>query len=304
MALDNLIAVDWGTTNARAYRLDAEGAIIDRRADEQGIMNVAGGDFAAAFQSFLGEWVDATPGVQVLMSGMIGSRQGWIEAAYAECPVSADDLAVGLAQTPEFDFVRIVPGAHYCSPTGRHDVIRGEEVQIFGALPSDKGKFVFCLPGTHSKWATVSDGRFDWFATAVTGEVFRALERHTILGALMTPDDQDPGAAGEAGFLSGLERAKEDGGVLNHIFSTRADGLFNAVPPEGLRDYLSGILIGNEMREMLPLTDAKDVYVIGSEALNKRYLTALKFWGVNVIPMESDVVTVAGLVRVARALGI
>ena len=304
MALDSLIAVDWGTSNARVFRLDANGRVAERRETDQGITNVPGRDFAAALRGMAGDWIDATPGVQVLMSGMIGSRQGWVEAPYADCPVSEDELIDKLVTTPELDFVRIVPGVHYCSPSGRHDVIRGEEVQIFGALPEgDKGRHVFCLPGTHCKWALVENGRCTWFATAVTGEVFRALEKHTILGALMAPAGADTGEAGHAGFRGGLERAREDGGVLHHLFSTRADGLFSAVPAEGLRDYMSGILIGNEIRDMVAMTNATAVILVGAPALNTRYAEALKLWGVAATPTDVDTVSVKGLTRIAKALG-
>ncbi len=305
MALDSLIAVDWGTSNARVFRLDATGSVIERRETDQGITNVPGKRFADALRNMAGDWIDSTPGVQVLMSGMIGSRQGWVEAPYADCPVSEDELTDKLVRVPEFDFVRIVPGVHYCSTNDRHDVIRGEEVQIFGALPEgDKGRRVFCLPGTHCKWALVEDGRCTWFATAVTGEVFRALEKHTILGALMSPSDTEAGEAGPAGFRSGLERAREDGGVLHHLFSTRADGLFSAIPAEGLRDYMSGILIGNEIRDMVAMTRATEVALVGAPAMNARYVEALKLWGVKPTPMDVDTVTVKGLVRIAKALGI
>ncbi len=303
MPLGNLIAVDWGTTNARAFRLDAGGSVVERREVQQGIMNVPEKRFDKAFLAMLGEWY--RPGVEVLMSGMIGSRQGWVEARYAECPASAGDLAEGLASVPEFGNVRIVPGIHYCSSRGRHDVIRGEEVQIFGALPEgDSGRHVFCLPGTHSKWALVEDGRVVRFATAVTGEVFRAVEKHTILGALLADPELDPGEAGRNGFREGLERAREPGGVLNHLFSARADGLFSAVPAAGLRDYLSGILIGNELKEMIALYEADEVAVIGAKALNARYLEGLAAWGVKAHGLDVDTVTVRGQVRIARALGI
>lgn len=302
MALDKLIAVDWGTSNARAFRLDASGAIVERRETAQGIMNVPEKRFADAFRAMLGDWFQ--PGVEVLMSGMIGSRQGWVEARYAECPASAADLATGLASVPEFNNVRIVPGIHYCSPKGRHDVIRGEEVQIFGAPGSDSGRHVFCLPGTHSKWALVEGGRVVRFATAVTGELFRALDKHTILGALMADPAVDPGEVGREGFMRGVERAREEGGLLHHIFSARADALFSAVPQAGVRDYLSGILIGNELRDMIALYRAESVAVIGAKALNARYIEALKVWGVPATGLDVDTVTVQGQVRIAKALGL
>src|SRR3546814_717416 len=158
MAKDRCIVVDWGTTNVRAYRLAGDGRILERRESRQGIMNVADGGFRAALDALLADWRGGgdTP---VVLSGMIGSRQGWVEAPYAECPVDARRLAQGLVPVPGLASAWIVPGVLHRGPGGTHDVMRGEEVQIFGALPGDaRGPRTLCLPGTHSTWAVVEDG--------------------------------------------------------------------------------------------------------------------------------------------------
>ena len=177
-----MIAVDWGTSGFRAYRLDEAGGIRETRTAPAGILTVAAGGFPAALEARLGDWLDDTP---IVMSGMIGSRQGWREAPYVECPADAAAIARGLLPVEWAAGRRgwIVPGLSCRDAAGIPDVMRGEETQILGALaalpPADA---VICLPGTHSKWARVSDGRILSFATAMTGEVFAVLRRHSILG--------------------------------------------------------------------------------------------------------------------------
>jgi 2-dehydro-3-deoxygalactonokinase len=242
------ILIDWGTTNFRAWLVGEDGAVLDRRDAPGGIMQVAANGFPQALEDHVGEWRAARPGLDVLMSGMVGSKQGWVEAPYAPCPAGIADLAHATMPVPGEDGVSIVPGMSFEAPDGRHDVMRGEEVQIFGALATDaEGRRVFCLPGTHSKWAALEDGRVVWFATAMTGEVWSVMAEHSILGRLMEGGALDDRDAFQRGFaLSG-----GPGGLLNHLFAVRAEGLFGAVRAAGLRSYLSGILIGHEVRAMI-----------------------------------------------------
>ena len=295
------IVIDWGTTNVRAYRLDAAGGTVrDRRASAHGIVNVPDRAFRAAFDALIGDWLAAAPGTPVLMAGMIGSRQGWVEAPYAACPVTAADLAAAVVAVPGLPDVAIVPGVSYRAPGDRYDVMRGEEVQIFGALQR-AGDGVLCLPGTHAKWAVVAGGRLERFATAMTGEVYDALAKHTILGTLMADRGGTAGGS-EAAFGRGLERAAESGGLLHHLFSVRADGLFDVVPADALADYLSGILIGHEVEAMLTATKpAGAVRLIAAPALAARYAAALAWHGHAAEVLDSDAVTVAGLAAVAAA---
>ena len=302
------IVIDWGTTNVRAYRLDAAGgtggAVRDRRASAHGIVNMPDRAFRAAFDALIGDWLAAAPGTPVLMAGMIGSRQGWVEAPYAACPITVADLAAAVVAVPELPDVAIVPGVSYRAPGDRYDVMRGEEVQIFGALAGAlqrAGDGVLCLPGTHAKWAVAAGGRLERFATAMTGEVYDALAKHTILGTLMADRDARAGGS-DAAFARGLERAAEDCGLLHHLFSVRADGLFDVVPAAALADYLSGILIGHEVAAMLAaMRPAGAVRLIGAPALAARYAAALAWHGHAAEVLDSDAVTVAGLAAVAAA---
>jgi len=285
------IFVDWGTTNLRAFRLGRGGVVRERRQAPSGILHVPGRDFAGALQDLVGDWRAANPTCPVLMAGMIGSRQGWVEAPYVPCPAGPAELARHIVEVPGAPGVRVAPGVSFNTADGLYDVMRGEETQIFGALAgAGAGRRVLCLPGTHSKWAVVEDGRIVWFATSMTGEVYAVLQAHSILGALMTGEAQD-----SAAFRRGLDRSGEDGGLLHHLFGVRAQGLFGAIPATGLRSYLSGILIGHEVAAMIALTRPETVVLIGAPVLCALYDEALLRHGCAADAMDGEQATVAGL---------
>lgn len=281
------ILVDWGTTNFRAWLVDGDGNVLERSEAPAGIMQVPAGGFPQALDAHVGKWREANPGIQVLMSGMVGSKQGWADAPYAPCPAGIDDLARAVMAVSGEHNVFIVPGICHEAPDGRHDVMRGEEVQIFGSLArGENGRQVFCLPGTHSKWAAVEDGRIVWFATAMTGEVWAVMSEHSILGRLM----EGSGLEDMDAFDRGFQLSGKPGGLLNHLFSVRAEGLFGAVPGGGLGAYLSGILIGHEIRAMLQIArPVGPVTLIGRQDITGLYssiMTALEAPAVS-IPAES-----------------
>lgn len=285
------ILVDWGTTNLRAFHLDRDGAVRERRQAPSGILRVPGRDFAGALRDLVGDWRAAAPASPVLMAGMIGSRQGWVEAPYVPCPAGPAELARHIIEVPGAAGVRVAPGVSFAAADGRHDVMRGEETQIFGALADTApGRRVLCLPGTHSKWAVVEDGRIVWFATSMTGEVYAVLQAHSILGALMAGEAQDSSA-----FRRGLDRSGQDGGLLHHLFGVRAQGLFGAIPATGLRSYLSGILVGHEVAAMIAATRPEAVVLVGAPALCALYAEALLRHGCAADAIDGEQATVAGL---------
>ena len=261
-------------------------------------MQVPAGGFPAALDGQVGDWRSAHSELPVLMSGMVGSRQGWAEAPYLSCPAGAEAVAGALFEVPGEAGVWIVPGVSYRAPDGRHDVIRGEEVQIFGALANRaRGRPVFCLPGTHSKWAAVEDGRIVWFATSMTGEVYSVLAEHSILGRLMDDVGQDGAGHHDAdSFRKGLELAAEPGGLLNHLFAVRAEGLFGAVPEAGLRSYLSGIVIGHEVRAMCGIARPEGpVTLIGRPDITRLYAEAIGLVGPSTQAVTSEFAALKGL---------
>jgi 2-dehydro-3-deoxygalactonokinase len=284
-----MIAVDWGTSSLRIYRLDESGAIRARREAPAGIMSVTGGAFAATLEAELGDWIGDGP---IVMSGMIGSRQGWREVPYAECPAGAAEIA-RLMQPIEWGDGRrawIAPGLCCRDDAGVPDVMRGEETQIIGALAElPPGAATICLPGTHSKWVAWRDGGIAGFATAMTGEVFAVLRRHSILGRLMAQGGE---AHDAEAFAAGLRRAREAGGLLHHLFGARTRGLFGELGETTLPSYLSGILIGHEIAALAPPGDRRGgpVHLIGAAALVALYREALASSGREASIIDNDCV--------------
>ena len=297
--------VDWGTSNVRAWLTDGTGSILAENKSDMGITRVPDNDFASVYEDIKKGLSPEISGFDppTLMSGMIGSRQGWVEAPYLECPVTLDNLAGQLIQVPGLSHINIVPGVHYQSPEGSHDVMRGEEVQISGALElaesaRNQGLLV-CLPGTHSKWAVVEDNKLVGFSTAMTGEAFAALSDHTILAALFEDPEDDTIMA--SGFAKGIDRSGEPGGLLNHLFGVRANGLLGAVPNAKLRSYLSGILIGHEVRSALAQeTNGTSIVIVGDDALAGLYQTALQSCGKQADIIPSTRATIQGLQRILK----
>jgi 2-dehydro-3-deoxygalactonokinase len=276
-----LIGLDWGTTSFRAYRIDGDGAVLESRSAPAGILKVPDGGFEAALEREIGDWLEAEPGLPMIASGMITSRQGWIEVPYCPCPAGRAELAAGLHrhETGRGRAIHFVPGLSIIGPDDVPDVMRGEETQIVGAIGNDAGRRLLALPGTHSKWARAEDGRIVSFATFMTGEVFGVLKEHSILGRLMAGDQADDQA-----FARGLAHARQGaGGLLRKLFSARTLGLFDRLPAEGIASYLSGLLIGTEIAEAAGSLELPDVEitVIGEGALCARYLTAIAAAGLH-----------------------
>ena len=269
-----MIGVDWGTTSFRAFRVGRDGTIRDRRASPRGIMQVQDGRFADTLREEIGPWLAAGED-RVLLSGMIGSRQGWKEAPYVPCPAGAADIAGALVDV-QFDWARakLVPGVSGTDETGVAEVMRGEEAQVLGALAALGGNGLACLPGTHSKWARVEDGRIVRFTTHMTGEAYAALRGHTILARMMRE-----GPADGAPFDAGVRRSGEPGGLLHHIFGVRTLALTGQIPETDTGAYLSGILVGHEVRAALHGASGVVVHVIGAPDLTVLYARAISACG-------------------------
>jgi 2-dehydro-3-deoxygalactonokinase len=265
----SLVAVDWGTSSLRAARIAGDGTVLEQRASARGILTVPAGGFPAVLQETCGDWLQ-DPATLCLVSGMAGSRQGWREAPYRECPAGFAELAGGLCWV-EPGRIALVPGL-CCETRGVPDVMRGEEVQVFGAIALlQQRDGVFVLPGTHSKWVQVRDGRVQSFATFMSGEVYALLRQHSILARMMPADD---GTLDEEAFTRGVLHAQESGSLLRSAFSARTLALFDLMAAETLPSYLSGLVIGEELRLRDP--GARSVVLIGSPALTQRYALALR----------------------------
>lgn len=299
MSAASLIGIDWGTSNLRVSLLDASGGAAQTRNAPGGIMAVSERRFASELLSLCGDWID-TYAVPLIASGMIGSRQGWQEAPYIACPA---DLACASAQLTRVEVrpgthLHIVPGLHCIAADGIHDVMRGEETQLWGAGLQNGTCCV--LPGTHSKWAWLGEGgRIDRFETFMTGELYGLLTRHGILGRLMAFGTWRPSDF-EAGVRLGLA---QHANALHAIFAARTAGLMDEIDAQGLPDYLSGILIGVEIAGATRRHPQRSVTLLGDESLCHRYERALAVAGID-SNRAAEGATTRGQFLVADAAGL
>ncbi|KAF1048347.1 2-dehydro-3-deoxygalactonokinase [Xylophilus sp.] len=317
-----LIALDWGTSSLRAYRMGAAGRVLESRRLSWGIMHLPpapGGTadadpaqgFDRAFEAACGDWLRDEPGLPVIACGMVGSAQGWREAAYLDLPTRLDGLAAQLVRVPRGDAapLHIVPGliARGTLP----NVMRGEETQVAGVLaglpPARAGGDVLIgLPGTHSKWVDVRAGEVRHFDTFMTGEVYAVLRGHTILGRTM----QEAGPPDEAAFARGLDVAGSQAGrlgVLSTIFSCRTLGLTGELGARAQADYLSGLLVGHEVAALAASLAGggrtPNIVLCGETALCDRYALALERNGLG-RPARVHGATERGLWQLAVASGL
>jgi len=287
---DGFIAADWGTTNRRAYRIDRHGRCEAEFEDGQGILSVPAGGFPAAvaeIRARLGE-------LPLLLAGMIGSNRGWVEAPYVACPASLDDLVAGLAW-PDAD-VAIVPGVSFRDGR-RADVMRGEEVQLLGAVADSlvSPDALVCHPGTHNKWALMSGGRIAEFRTVMTGELFNLLKSHSILSELLAA----PAAADDA-FRAGVREGLGDTDLQAELFAVRARVLLGAVARESAASYTSGLLIGGDVRIGLRDGAPDAVVVMGRPELTALYAAALAEAGVAATELDGETCFLAGIRHIAE----
>ncbi|MDQ0396047.1 2-dehydro-3-deoxygalactonokinase [Labrys monachus] len=284
------IAVDWGTSRFRAFRLDAAGKVIDRVVAEDGMANVPPGGFGDVLQRHCGAWMALDPDAPVLMAGMVGSRNGWAEAAYAPCPASPKSLADAVLAVSER--ISIVPGVIARGPSGP-DVMRGEETLIFG---TDVVDGLVCLPGTHSKWARVEGGAITDFASFMTGESY-ALYRHESLLARLAAEPEDL-----TGFDEGLEAAQNESGLLNRLFQARARVLDGAMTGEKVGPFLSGLLIGSEIEGAFRRYGGEHrVTLVADGVIAQRYVAALRARGAAIEIFTPERAFLSGLAAIAAA---
>jgi 2-dehydro-3-deoxygalactonokinase len=294
-AMRPLMAVDWGTTSLRAAWCPGD-QVIETRHSDQGILKVPPGGFPQVLQNLCGDWL-SQPGVLCLISGMAGSAQGWQLAPYCACPASGSDLAAHLHWV-EPDRIALVPGLS-CELAHAPDVMRGEEVQILGALQMHGLRDArLVLPGTHSKWVEVQAGRIQRFSTHMTGELYALLRQHSILSRTLPPVGHEEALDPEA-FDRGVRLALTSGALLHTLFSTRTLSLMNRSSPEELASYLSGLVIGEELRTQ-SLAAGSTVWVIGSSALQLRYQRALGLLDIQAQCLGDDA-TWRGLMALAQA---
>lgn len=286
------IAADWGTSNLRVWAMAADGRVLAEAGSDQGMGKLPPEGFEPALLRLVEPWLG--PGVTpVIACGMVGARQGWVEARYRSVPctpLDGDMLTAAPVQDARLR-VLIAPGLSQAQPA---DVMRGEETQIAGALALNPGfDGVLCLPGTHSKWAHVSAGEVVGFQTFMTGEMFDLLARQSVLrhglqGADAAPDD----AAFDAAVSDALSRPER---LAARLFSLRAEGLLDGLAPATARARLSGLLIGAELAASRPYWLGQPVALVGSPRLSAAYARALAAQGVMARILDGTASTLAGL---------
>ncbi|WP_168708607.1 2-dehydro-3-deoxygalactonokinase [Hydrogenophaga sp. PAMC20947] len=304
-----LIGIDWGSSNLRVALVDEHGGLMDRRESPVGVFAVQEGHFAEALLPLCADWL-VQHQVPLLACGMIGSRQGISDVPYVTCPASANDLAerLGQVELPPVDGLtpgqavqlHIVAGLNTGSHAAGWDVLRGEETQLFG-LPDGAAR-LFVLPGTHSKWMKRSGGgQIETFQTYMTGELFELLRNHSSLSRVMSAGPASPKA-----FQQGVAEACAKG-LENLLFRVRTAGLMGRFQSHELPDYLSGLLIGAEIKAGLSRFSPPDKHtpipLLGSPELTQRYASAFAQFGQAVVEMPGDAVF-NGLLRIARAAGL
>lgn len=292
-----LIGLDWGTSSARAYRIGDRGEIVATRQADLGLSRLAGRTFEAAFDELLGDWRDDP--LPRIAAGMVGSRNGWIEVPYVALPATLAALAAGIRRTPRGELA-IVPGVIGRDAQGTPDVMRGEEAELAGAQGDDARATLCVMPGTHAKWVDARDGGIVDFATFMTGEIYAVMLEHSILGRLASkaPTLRD------AAFARGVDRGLGDGALAHDLFAARTLVLAGEMQQDDVADYLSGLLIGREVRDGLRWADARaarhaDVALVGADALADRYASALARAGI--AARRTRGAAARGLWRIARA---
>lgn len=284
------IAVDWGTTNRRAYRVGTNGCHDAEFEDDQGVLSIAADGFPAAVAQIRERLGD----LPMLLAGMIGSNRGWVEAPYVHCPGGLDELAASLVWA-EPDRSAIVPGLSLLTKT-RADVMRGEEVQMLGAvarglIPADG---LACHPGTHNKWVVFREGRIASFRTVMTGELFNLLKSKGILADWL----QGPVEVGDA-FHAGVRQGLEGGVMAADLFAVRARVLLGQASANDAPSFTSGLLIGSDV--CAGLNEASGaVTIIGRPELTCLYAAAIGEAGREAHEIDGETAFLSGIVEIAR----
>lgn len=290
------IFIDWGTTNMRAFLLDATNSVVEKRESDKGIKFVPKGDFPEVFREITNGWRQIAR--FTLMAGMVGSANGWEEAPYIPLPASPAQVGERIYRMRAIEDVYIIGGLS-CRQQGSaagdlYDVMRGEEVQILGLislLPA--GKHLICLPGTHSKWLEIDENNtIGSFTTVMSGDFYAAVRSNTIISLSLEHKQQKSVEA----FARGVELAQTPGGLMANTFKIRSSLLFKVLQPEHVESMLSGVIIGDEIHNMKSLYDTeKTVHVIASAELGENYARALGLVGCTCMLHDGSELSLAGM---------
>ena len=286
--MKRILGVDWGTSMLRTYLISDEGEIIGDANSDLGLKKAREYGFERALRETSGKLLDDVDAV--VMCGMVGAREGWVEAPYIDCPSDANDVVKAMRKVPMDGLeAMIAPGLKHMRED-MPDVMRGEETQVFGAMNQGTGDGVYVLPGTHSKWVKVVNGRINGFTTFMTGDVYQAIRSHTLFGM----DQSDASELQEKVFREGVKkgsRTKSGGALLSLLFSARSLRLLGSLESKGVGSYLAGIVIGCEVaHELAEEGKAGGLVIIGNEDLTKKYAIACELLGIKATKAEGNIV--------------
>ena len=302
MANPAYVAVDWGTSSFRLWLIDADGSVLAERRSGEGMTTAAKTGFSQVLAGHLAA-VEAPAGLPVIVCGMAGARQGWVEAGYIDVPASLSSVLSGAVSVPgENRDVRILPGLAQ-RDAAAPDVMRGEETQLLGALgPASRGAQAVCMPGTHSKWVHVKDGRVTGFATFMTGELFDAITKHTILTHAVAGAEDQPADA--AAFEAAVAAAfKRPAFASNLIFTARSGQLLHGISAAAAQAKLSGILIGLEIAGALQdAGKGTAITLVASGRLQALYEQAFRTLSLSFTAIDADAAVRDGLSAAAQAI--
>uniref|UniRef100_UPI003F4974E0 2-dehydro-3-deoxygalactonokinase n=1 Tax=Cupriavidus necator TaxID=106590 RepID=UPI003F4974E0 len=299
----SLVAVDWGTTSFRAALMSRRGETLSSISTADGVATVLDRDFSGTFLRVLAQWSHEVRTLPVYLCGMAGSRQGWVEAGYAECPAGFDAIARAVVHREIGGMaLRFIPGLHRLEPPHGHDVMRGEETQVIGATAFDREEIVV-TPGTHSKWILCRNQAVTDFRTFMTGDLYAALKSSTILAQSILPAGGPP-SKDEPSFEQGVKAGFSSISVASDAFAVRARGLFEE---NGFHaaSYLSGLLIGDELAAGIacyPSARRLGIKLVGSPALTACYAFAAQCMDIRAEFAVSDA-SFLGCHQVARFNG-
>ncbi|MEA3059825.1 MAG: 2-dehydro-3-deoxygalactonokinase [Sphingomonadales bacterium] len=289
---EGFIAVDWGTTNRRAYLIDGAGNRVAEFEDHKGALSVPKGEFPAAVAEIRTRLGD----LPLLLAGMAGSNRGWVDAPYVPCPIGIDDLVKNLVWAGERE--AIIPGVSFVGQ-GRADIMRGEEVQLLGAVAAGliARDTLACHPGTHNKWVQLRGGVIHLFGTVMTGELFSLLKEHSILADLL----QGPVEVNDA-FKQGVRRVLERDMLPADLFGARAAVLLGQMKKDDAPSYVSGLLVGTDVRIGLTWPLGAQIPVMGRKELTELYAAAIREAGREAIELDGERCFLAGINEIAKRI--
>ena len=313
-----LLGIDWGTSNRRAWWLNARGDVLAEHSDDQGLLAMQG-RFAESLQALLQVGPPWPEGGTVLMSGMVGAASGWHEVPYMDAAMPLTELArhlqpVAAAGPRSF----IVPGLCFSGPDGTVDVMRGEETQLLGAMALGHGDGWYVLPGTHSKWVRLEDSRVVDLATYMTGELFALLTEHGTLSSVTRHAVAQSGQAGRMNTQQNTRHKTQDSpqafargvaaaarsGLSNALFGCRAQVVAGRMPAGEAREYLSGLLIGAEWHDVVRRAGQVPhrITLIGSAQLAARYARVAEAAGCHITTLDARSVQLAAFAALSAKL--